>query len=123
MPARGDLRPAELTRPSCPSGGKLGSLRWVGEQVNDGINGQLLGRLVFDAEVKAARFFPRVRLVARNLDAELNAISQSAEVGRDRNAPAGLGLPDRDRTDHGESSRMAEEPAALGRRPHLELRG
>src|SRR5260370_2274251 len=96
MPARGDLRPAELTRPSCPAGGKLGSLRWVGEQVNDGINGQLLGRLVFDAEVKAAPFFPRVRLVARNLDAELNAISHSTEVVPDSNAPAALSLPHRE---------------------------
>src|ERR1700736_5680564 len=109
MPTRADLRPAELARPAGSLNGELGSFGGIGQQVDGHINPQTLRFYVLDAQMEAAVLLPAVALRARNLDAELNAFRQGAEIGGDRNAPAGLGFSGRDAIDFREFGRIGED--------------
>src|SRR5437868_8141516 len=84
MPTRGDLRPAELARPAGPLNGELGSFGGIGQQVDGHVDPQSLGLYVLDAQMESAVLLPDVSLHTGNLDAELNAFRQGAEIGGDR---------------------------------------
>src|SRR5713101_9107055 len=109
MPTRGDLWPPKLPRPAGALNGELGSFGGVGQQVDGHIDPQALGLYILDAQMEAAVLFPDVSLHTGNLDAELNAFRQGAEIGGDGNAAAGLGLAGRDAIDFREFRRIGED--------------
>src|ERR1700674_5673928 len=96
MPMRGDLRPAELARPCCSPRGELRSLGTVREQVHGRIDPHALALRVLDTAMEALRLVRRIRLLARDLDPELDAGRQRPGIRGDRDAAAGLRLLDRD---------------------------
>src|SRR5437870_13188672 len=108
MPTRGDLWPPELARPTGPLNGELGSFGGTGQQVDGHIDPQSLGLYVLDDQMEAAVLFPDVSLHSGNLDAELNAFPQGAEIGGEGNAAAGPGLAGRAALDIGQSRRIGE---------------
>ena len=52
MPARGDLRPGELTYPDRAVDGKLGRLRRIGQQIDGRVDPRLLRSFVRDLEME-----------------------------------------------------------------------
>src|SRR5260370_19131921 len=113
MPARSDLWPAELARPFFSARGEFRSLLSVGEQVHGRIDPHALALRVLDTSMEALRLVRWIRRFARDLDPELDAGRQCADVRGDRHAAAGLGLLDRDAVGFQVSGGIGENRPAL----------
>src|SRR5260370_38076494 len=92
MPARGDLRPRELTGPIGAVDGKLGSFFRIREQLHGCVNPELLALLVVYAVVKTPRLGPGILVLAWDLNAKLHVLCQCTKIRRNRNKAHALGL-------------------------------
>src|ERR1051326_2377515 len=94
VPSSSDTRPGELPAPFGPRCGQLAAFVGICQQLGGRIDPASLRFRILDAVGKTVAILPGVVGLARDFYAELHAFRQCADVGRDRNATAGLRLPD-----------------------------
>src|SRR5262249_25297862 len=112
VPARRNLRPSELPGPLRAVDRELGSLLTIRQQLDGRRNPPPLCIGIVEAVKEPARR-ARCSFANRNLDPELDAVSERADVGGDRNAAAGLRFADRDAVDFHEFGRIRQDRCTL----------